>query len=135
MKQITKTSENVSSEKPTNAIEALGKLRQDAEIEILNAYPDYDVYPDMKRRYDRDMSDLDDLIKTIRAELEQAQEDRKAVRYLADILLRIKNHTDCDDPESYRCDDREGCLDTVHSLSEQALTTHAEAIKRSEEDE
>jgi hypothetical protein len=35
---------------------------------------------------------------------------------LQDLIRRIAAHTDADDPESYRCDDREGCLDAVHDL-------------------
>jgi len=41
---------------------------------------------------------------------------------LHDALTRIKGMTDADDPESYRCDDREGCLDTVFSVASRALS-------------
>jgi len=40
-----------------------------------------------------------------------------------EALREIKSMTDADDPESYRCDDREGSLDTVFSI---AATTLAE---------
>jgi hypothetical protein len=40
---------------------------------------------------------------------------------LRDVLERIAAHTDPDDPESYRCDDREGCLDTVQAIASAAL--------------
>ena len=36
-------------------------------------------------------------------------------------LQDIKGMTDADDPESYRCDDREGCLDTVFEVASEAL--------------
>lgn len=39
-----------------------------------------------------------------------------------DALLRnIRGMTNADDPRSYRCDDREGCLDTVFSMASKAL--------------
>jgi len=34
----------------------------------------------------------------------------------------IAEMTDADNPESYRCDDREGCLDAVHDAARRALT-------------
>jgi hypothetical protein len=40
-----------------------------------------------------------------------------------EALREIAAATDADDPESYRCDDREGCLDTVHSIATNALST------------
>lgn len=40
---------------------------------------------------------------------------------ILNVLERISAHTNPDDPESYRCDDREGCLDTVHAISKAAL--------------
>lgn len=41
---------------------------------------------------------------------------------LLDALRRIAAHTDADDEESYRCDDREGCLDTVHAIAIAAIS-------------
>jgi hypothetical protein len=40
---------------------------------------------------------------------------------LRDALERIKAMTDADNPNSYRADDREGCLDTVFAVASQAL--------------
>ena len=37
-------------------------------------------------------------------------------------LQNIKDATNADDPESYRADDREGCLDTVFAIASRALT-------------
>jgi hypothetical protein len=44
------------------------------------------------------------------------------VEQLRDALQRIKDMTDVDNPDSYRCDDREGCLDTVFAVASEALT-------------
>jgi hypothetical protein len=40
---------------------------------------------------------------------------------LVKALRTIKTMTDADDPESYRSDDREGCLDAAHSTAVNAL--------------
>lgn len=40
---------------------------------------------------------------------------------LLEALERIAQHTDPDDPESYRADDREGCLDTVQAIAAAAI--------------
>ena len=40
---------------------------------------------------------------------------------LKTALASIKSMTDVDNPESYRCDDREGCLDTVFATATRAL--------------
>lgn len=45
---------------------------------------------------------------------------------MLEALRTIAAATDADNPESYRCDDREGCLDTVHAIARSAL---AEAPK------
>ena len=45
------------------------------------------------------------------------------VEQLRDALQRIKDMTDVDNPDSYRCDDREGCLDTVFAVASEALVT------------
>lgn len=45
------------------------------------------------------------------------------VEQLRYALQRIKDMTDVDNPDSYRCDDREGCLDTVFAVASEALTT------------
>jgi hypothetical protein len=42
-------------------------------------------------------------------------------------LQSIKEMTDANDPESYRCDDREGCLDTVFAVASEALSGVAPA--------
>lgn len=52
-------------------------------------------------------------------EVSMGSEEREA-RY-REALRRIKRMTDAGDPESYRCDDREGCLDTVHTVACEAL--------------
>lgn len=44
------------------------------------------------------------------------------VQSMREALEKIAGHTDPDDPESYRCDDREGCLDTVQSIARAALS-------------
>lgn len=44
------------------------------------------------------------------------------VRALEEALQSIAEATDADDPESYRSDDREGCLDTVHAIATAALS-------------
>lgn len=36
-------------------------------------------------------------------------------------LQSIKDMTDVDNPDSYRADDREGCLDTVFAAASEAL--------------
>lgn len=43
------------------------------------------------------------------------------VERLKDALRRIRRMTDADDPDSYRCDDREGCLDAVFGVASEAL--------------
>lgn len=40
---------------------------------------------------------------------------------LLEALEQIAGMTDLDDPESYRSDDREGCLDAVQSVANTAL--------------
>jgi len=52
-----------------------------------------------------------------RRDLEAAgKEGGEADNRLRDIIRRIAGHTNADDPKSYRCDDPEGCLDTVHGI-------------------
>jgi len=41
---------------------------------------------------------------------------------MLEALQQIVAATDADNPESYRCDDREGCLDTVHAIACAAIT-------------
>jgi hypothetical protein len=43
------------------------------------------------------------------------------VARLREALISIRSMTNADDPESYRCDDREGCLDSVYSVADAAL--------------
>ena len=45
-----------------------------------------------------------------RAEAAEAEVERLRV-----VLADIASATDVNDPESYRCDDREGCLDYVYA--------------------
>ncbi len=40
---------------------------------------------------------------------------------LLEALESIAQMTDADDPESYRADDREGCLETVFSVARKAI--------------
>lgn len=47
---------------------------------------------------------------------------RKEVERLRKALTDIAGMTDPDDPESYRSDDREGCLDAVQSLAARTLS-------------
>lgn len=44
---------------------------------------------------------------------------------LLEELKIIRGHTDADDPESYRSDDREGCLDAVFSRANSAIESVA----------
>lgn len=46
---------------------------------------------------------------------------RDIFKEIEDALKAIREHTDADNPESYRCDDREGCLDTVHAKAKSTL--------------
>lgn len=41
---------------------------------------------------------------------------------LRKALEQIRDMTDADNPDSYRSDDREGCLDAVFSTAQRALT-------------
>jgi hypothetical protein len=43
------------------------------------------------------------------------------IETLVEALERIRQMTDPNDPGSYRNDDREGCLETVHACSTAAL--------------
>jgi hypothetical protein len=45
----------------------------------------------------------------------------KRIAELEAALRSIAENTDADDPESYRADDREGCLDTVNGVANAAL--------------
>ena len=42
------------------------------------------------------------------------------IERLRSALKDIAEMTDADNPESYRCDDREGCLDTVFATASAA---------------
>lgn len=44
---------------------------------------------------------------------------------LVAVLREIAEHTDPDDPDSYRADDREGCFDTVFETAKTALAQFA----------
>lgn len=54
----------------------------------------------------------------------------KQLEQALDALRRIKDMTDVDNPESYRCDDREGCLDTVFTVASETLATHSAGDSR-----
>jgi hypothetical protein len=43
------------------------------------------------------------------------------IERLRDALMEIKDMTNVEDDESYRCDDREGCLDAVFATATDAL--------------
>ena len=43
------------------------------------------------------------------------------IERLRKALQDIKEMTDAGNPESYRCDDREGCLETVFATASNAL--------------
>jgi len=42
-------------------------------------------------------------------------------KMLLDALKVIREHTDADQFDSYRCDDREGCLDTIYAIADEAI--------------
>ena len=56
-------------------------------------------------------TDAVSFIDAVIARLEVAEAECARLRA---ALTEIAEATDADDPESYRCDDREGCLDWVH---------------------
>ena len=48
--------------------------------------------------------------------------DAKAeVGRLREVMISIAKDTDADNPDSYRADDREGCLDTIFAIASAAL--------------
>ena len=47
-------------------------------------------------------------------------------RELVKALETIRDMTDAGNPDSYRCDDREGCLDAVHDRSFAAVAKHSD---------
>ncbi len=51
------------------------------------------------------------------------------VERLRTALQSIKDMTDVDNPDSYRCDDREGCLDTVFATASEALAVADTGVK------
>lgn len=58
--------------------------------------------------------------------LSAASEAAVRIEELEAALTDIAEATDPDNPESYRCDDREGCLDTVQAIARSALTEQPE---------
>jgi hypothetical protein len=48
-------------------------------------------------------------------------DEAKAAPELVEVLRQIKHATDPCDETSYRADDREGCLDSTHSVATTAL--------------
>lgn len=55
------------------AIEALKRMEEDAELELLNTYEGHDIYPDLNRRYVRDLKSLKDDASVIREALRGMQ--------------------------------------------------------------
>ena len=78
--------------------ELVGPSTEASYEERLQNRPDWQRYVALVRTM------IDDELFDARAEVARLREE------LADIAAM----TDADDPESYRCDDREGCLDWVH---------------------
>ena len=83
---------------PVDAL--VGRLRAHAEAHEYIANADYE-----QRQWMHDLYDAADEIERL----------REALKAVADM-------TDADNPESYRCDDREGCLDTVFATATNAMT-------------
>lgn len=52
----------------------------------------------------------------------QRKDAADEIERLREALQSVADMTDADNPESYRCDDREGCLDTVFATATGALT-------------
>ncbi len=50
---------------------------------------------------------------------------QEEIKRLHTALQDIAEMTDADNPESYRCDDREGCFDTVFATATTAMTPNA----------
>ena len=48
--------------------------------------------------------------------------DQSEIKRLREALKKIRNMTDVDDPDSYRADDREGCLDAVYGEAVDGLS-------------
>lgn len=89
----------------------------------------------MERQYYKQAEDLVEtvselqnqvLVKHTAAVLEEmhAQIKRRddEIERLRSVLQDIAEMTDADNPESYRADDREGCLDTVFGVATESLT-------------
>lgn len=64
------------------------------------------------------MSEVDAGNRIVDQRAESAEADLARAR---EALETIEGATNADDPESYRSDDREGCLDTVHSIARALL--------------
>jgi hypothetical protein len=50
------------------------------------------------------------------------REAAERMEELQNVLKEIAQHTDPEDSDSYRADDREGCLDTIHHLASTAMS-------------
>jgi hypothetical protein len=55
------------------------------------------------------------------------------IERLTKALESIAEDTDPDNPDSYRCDDREGCLDTVQATARAALASAQRALPSKED--
>jgi hypothetical protein len=68
---------------------------------------------------------------TVNAALDRAEKAEKQRDQLLEEIKSIRDMTDADDPDSYRSDDREGCLDTVFGVANEAVARlEDEAIAR-----
>lgn len=72
----------------------------------------------------RHVTDMDIEMETLRHGLRLANDRADRERELLLALQAVKDMTDADNPESYRCDDREGCLDTVFAKASRAIEKH-----------
>lgn len=56
----------------------------------------------------------------------QCSQAADEIERLREALQSVADMTDADNPESYRCDDREGCLDTVFATATAAMTPNTQ---------
>lgn len=65
--------------------------------------------------------DNHEVLADYRKHYKRADEAERLLAEAREALKDIAEATDADNPESYRADDREGCLDTVHAIAASAL--------------
>lgn len=65
--------------------------------------------------------DVPALIAALEASESSRVKEERERDALKEALRHIVEMTDAENPESYRADDREGCLDTVHDTARRAL--------------